>query len=101
MFPLDFNSNSDFVKLRKLENQKDLRDRIYKHIITNGKKEQFKFFNFSKEDILHKDNIELVSNELNKLGFQTKILFGGTSLLIYVNKEEASIWLNEELCELS
>ena len=80
----------------------DLRERVYKHIITNGEKSNFKFFNLTKEDIEFTDNINILITELQNIGFKHKLLFGGTSLLIYNHKqlEFAKIWLNEELIDL-
>ena len=35
-FPEGFNSESDLIKLKEQYHMNDLRERIYKHIITNG-----------------------------------------------------------------
>ena len=99
-FPENFNSKSNMNKCREQYYLTELRTKIYKHIITNGKKEKFSFYNLSKEDKEFPHNIETILDELSILGFKHKPMFGGESLMIYVNDEDASIWLNETLCEL-
>lgn len=99
-FPKSFNSNSDMNKLKEEYYMNKFRSKVYKHIITNGKKEKFTFYNLSKEDKEFPHNIEKIIDELSTLGFKHKIMFGGVSLMIYVNDEDASIWLNETLCDI-
>ena len=97
-FPEGFNSNSNLDNCREEYYLNNLRANIYKHIITNGKKGKFSFYNITKEDKEFPNNINKVIEELTNLGFKHKLLFGDDSLLIYVNDKDASIWLNETLC---
>ena len=101
-FPEYFNADCDVNKLKQEYYMNDLRSRVYKHIITNGEKSNFKFFNLTKEDVEYECNITSLCEELTLKGFKYKLLFGGTSLLIYNQSqlEFAKIWLNEELSEL-
>lgn len=101
-FPEFFNADSNTNKLRQEHYMNNLRERVYKHIITNGEKSDFKFFNLNKQDTEFTDNINTLLTELQSIGFKHKLLFGGTSLLIYnqTQLEFAKIWLNEELSEL-
>ena len=99
-FPLDFNSDSNLNKCKEQYYLTELRMKIYRHIITNGKKEKFSFYNLTKEDKEFPHNIETIMNELSILGFKHKPMFGGDSILIYVNDEDASIWLSETLCDI-
>ena len=88
-FPEDFNTKANFKALKNREHLEKLRQRIYSHYINNGDSQYFDI----ATDLEYSENIQIIINELEERGFNTKKIFNDTAILIYIDPNNVRIWL--------
>ena len=95
-FPEDLYDSSQF--LQKLETflLNKMREKIYIHILRNNQNDFFDIELFNRKyvkDIKKTEEFaQIISNELEPLGWKTFVGYGGTGLFFYDQEKPVSAW---------
>ena len=93
-FPLNFNKDSNFDKLRTNNMKRKLRIDIYEHYLKNGDHE---FFNLDCYKNLTDDIKDDIKEELIDRGFKVDYCFNKSAMLIYLNDENVKQWIVNDI----